>query len=125
MQTTEFTVNNVKTTNDTKVVQTTTIKGANADSKFGTDITGQAAAGICVVTGEGIDDSDPKNPTGTNKYTCNTADITYTSATKATGNFYFYGTDTLPWGSTTNKTEYCAKAFSWDGTTVTFEDITP
>lgn len=74
VQTTEFTEAITKTTSDTKVVTTSTIKASNPGTSYnGTDIK-NSSAGICYETGTGITvDSKTGDKTGTNKYTCTIA----------------------------------------------------
>ena len=74
VQTTEFTEAITKTTSDTKVVTTSTIKASNPGTSYnGTDIK-NSSAGICYETGTGITvDKTTGDKTGTNKYTCTIA----------------------------------------------------
>lgn len=127
MQTTQFTEAISKTTNDTKVVTTSTLSATSPSSAYGTDIK-TSSTGICYKTGDGITVTDG-TPSGTNMYTCTITTMNFGQSGAGGGTFERYGTDKLPWEtdqSDNNKTKDCKQEFTWetadDTTTVSITD---
>ena len=116
LQTTEFTEAISKTTNDTKVLTTSTIKASNPGTSYSPDDIKASSAGICYETGTGITDGDD---TSTNKYTCTIARVSFTTS-GAEGYMERYQSDELPWSGEDdpNFKKDCKQEFTWDKTDV-------